>query len=113
MPTAGNGIAVQAGDARQQDDAALAVLAGKKARQQAARAFVRSSDEAIEGTMLSGDSAFGILLASRTLTSVDEPLRLPGSQAFLLGHRTLPPFGQVAEGARLLYSLIAEVIVEQ
>jgi hypothetical protein len=93
------------------------MLAGEKASQQATRAFVRSSDEAVEGTMLPGHSTVGILSAARALTSVDEPPTLLvgqtfSGQTFLLGHRTLPPFGQAAKGPRLFYSLIAEVIVE-
>jgi hypothetical protein len=76
------------------------VLAGEKAGQQAARAFVSSSDEAVEGPMLPGHSAVGVLSATRALTSVDEPATLlvgqtfPG-QTFLLGHRPYLPAGKL------------------
>ena len=97
-------------DAHQQRDTTATVLAGEKASKKTTRTFVRSSDEAVEGAMLSCHLAFGMLSASRALTGMDEPPWLPLGQTFLLGHRTLPPFGQAAKGAaRLLYSLIAEV----
>jgi hypothetical protein len=89
------------------------MLAREKASQKAAGAFIGSSDEAVEGTMLSGHSAIGVLSASGALTRVDEPPRLSLGQTLLLGHRTLPPFGQAAKRPRLFYSPIAEVIVEQ
>jgi hypothetical protein len=116
-PTTGNRVAVQSSDAGQQGDAAAAVLAGEKASDEPAGAFIGGSDEAVEGTMLSGHSAVGVFSAARALTRVDEPptlvvsQRFPG-QTFLLGHWTLPPFGQPTKGARLLYSPIAEVVVE-
>ena len=39
------------------------MLAGEKASDKAAGAFVGNSDEAVEGTMLPGDSAVGVLAA--------------------------------------------------
>jgi hypothetical protein len=94
------------------------VSAGKKAGQKPSSAFIRSSDEAVEGTMLPGHLAFGVSSAARALASVDVPPTLlvghtvPG-QTFLLGHRTLPPFGQLAKGPRSFYLPIAEVVVER
>jgi hypothetical protein len=87
------------------------VLAGEKASQKAAGAFVGSSKEAVEGAMLTGDSAVGVLSAPGALTSVDQSPAFLLGQTFVLGHRTLPPFGLAAKGARLLYSPFAEVIV--
>jgi hypothetical protein len=113
-----DGVTVQPSDLGQPGDAAPTVLASEKASEKPARAFVGSSDEAIEGTMLPGHSAVGVLSAARALTSVDEPPTLLVGQTvpgptFLLGHRTLPPFGQPTKGARLFYSPIAEIVVEQ
>jgi len=86
--TAGHGIAVQAGDACQQADAAFAVLPGEKAREQAPQAFVRSNDETVESTMLSCHSSFGMLLAGLALTNMDAPSRFPLGRTLLLGHWT-------------------------
>jgi hypothetical protein len=63
--------------------------------------------------MLACHVAVGVLLAGRTRTGVDEPPALRGGPRCLRDQRTLPPFGQTAKGARLLYSLIAQVTVEQ
>src|SRR5262249_52406602 len=87
---AGDGIAVQSGDTGQPGNAATAVLAGEEAHHQPAGAFIGSREKAIEGTMLSGDLAVGVLSAGRARTSVDGPPALLGSQTFLGDHRTLP-----------------------
>jgi hypothetical protein len=84
----GDGIAIEASDAGQQGDAASAVLASQKAGQKTTSAFVRSSDEAVESTMLSGHSAFGIPAAGWALARVDAPPSFPPGQMLLLGHRT-------------------------
>src|SRR4051794_29372089 len=68
--------------------------------------------------MLPGHPAFGGSSAARALASVDVPPTLlvghtVAGQTFLLGHRTLPPFGQLAKGPRSFYSPIAEVVVER
>jgi hypothetical protein len=94
------------------------VLAGEKAGQKPAGAFVGSSEKAVEGTMLPGHSAVGVSAAGRALTSMDEPPCLLVEQTHLgqtvlLGHWTLPPFGQRANGPKLFYSTYAEVVVEQ
>ena len=90
-----------------------AVQACEQADDKSAAAFVGSRDEAVDGTVLPGNSTVGVLSAGRALTRVgDAPTRL-GARTFLGDHRALPPFGRPAKGARLVYSPIAQVIVEQ
>jgi len=101
-PSAGDRVAIQSGDAGQQGDAARAVLAGEEAGYQAAGALVGSGDKAIEGTMLPGHSAAGMLSAARARTSVDEAPTLLVGQTFLGDHRTLPPFRQPAKGGKVI-----------
>ncbi len=108
---AGDGIAVEPGDAGQQGDTATTVLAGEKADQQPAHAFVGSSKEAVEDPMLSGQWSFGMLSAGWARTGVHGPLPLRVGQTFLGSHGTLPPFEQIAKGTRTLYSSIAEILV--
>jgi hypothetical protein len=92
----------------------LAVLAGEKASDTAACALIRSSEEAVEGTMLACHLAFGIPVATWALTSVDESSRFPLARTlFFLDIGPSPPFGQGAKGPMVFYSPIAEVIVEQ
>jgi hypothetical protein len=102
--SAGDGVAVQPGDASQQGDTAATVLASEEAGDKPACTFVRSSNEAVEGTVFSGRSAAGVLSAGRTLTGVDDPPRvLAGRRLFLL-HRTFTSFGQPAKGAKVIPS---------
>jgi hypothetical protein len=112
-PAAGDGIAVEPGDAGQQGNAAAAVLAGEEAGQQPAGAFVRSSQEAVESPMLTGHAPVGMLSASGARTSVDElPMPRVG-RMFLLGHMSLPPLGRPTKEAKVLYSSMAEIIIGQ
>jgi hypothetical protein len=97
---AGDGVAVKPGDAGQQGDAAATVLASEKAGEKPAGAFVSSSNEAVEGPVLPGNSAAGVLSAGRALTGVDDlPMLLVG-QMLLRRHRTFTSFGQPVRGQR-------------
>jgi hypothetical protein len=78
------------------------MLASEKAGYKAARALVRSSDEAVESTVLSGHLAFGVLLAGRAFTSVDEPSRYRPGQALLLVHRTFTSLRARGQRAKVI-----------
>jgi hypothetical protein len=54
----------QAGDAREQDNTAPAVLLREEASDQAAQAFVGAVDQAVEQTVLPGRGRVRMLLAS-------------------------------------------------
>jgi hypothetical protein len=104
-PAASDGVAVKPGDAGQQDNAAAAVLAGEEASQKPSSALIRSSDEAVEGTVLPGHPAGRMLSAPRARTGVDSlPTLLPG-QALLLGHRTFTSLRAICQRAKVILFL--------
>jgi hypothetical protein len=82
-----NGVGVQAGDLCKESDTSATVLLGEEADEEASRAFVGGSDEAIDPPMLSSQSAVGMLLAGKAGTHMD------GTWQMLLRHGTVPPWG--------------------
>jgi hypothetical protein len=88
----GNRVGVQAGDLGEVGDSSRAVLLGEEADEEPAGALVGGSDEAVDPAMLPGQSAMGMALAGCATTPVDDTLGM------LLGHRTLPPWGNPREG---------------
>jgi len=82
---AGHGVAVQAGNERQQGDASATVLLGEKASQQSAGAFVRASNEAVDPPVFPSKRAMRVSLAIGANALVDD------TRAMLLDHGILPP----------------------
>ena len=82
-----------------QANAAATMLAGEEASQQPSGTFVRSSQKAVDGTMLTGHVAVGMLSAGRAGTNMDEPLLPRVGKMFLFVHGSLPPFGRPSEEA--------------
>ena len=70
----GNGIGVQAGDPREQSDAAAAMLVGEEADEEPSGTFVGGSDEAVDPPMLLGDRAMGVLVAGGAGANRDDTL---------------------------------------
>ena len=82
----GNGIGVQAGDPREQGEAAATMLVGEEADQETSGAFVSRSDEAVDPAMLLGDRAMGVLLAGGAGAHMDRTLGM------LYRHGNVPPW---------------------
>jgi hypothetical protein len=111
-PAAGDRMAVEPRDAGQASDAARTMLAGEEAGQQPLGTFIRRRQKSVEGTMLTGHAAVGMVPAGGAGTNVDEsPLPLGLGEMFLLVHGSLPPFGRSSKEAKVLYLSIGEVIV--
>jgi hypothetical protein len=70
-PATADGVRAEAGDARQQGDATTTVLLGQEADEEPAIPLVDSGDDAVEGAMLVGGAAPGVLAASGTVADVD------------------------------------------
>ncbi len=75
LAAASHGVAVQASDLCHQRNAAMPVLEGEKASEQAPRAFVGASNKVVNSPMLPSENASGMLLASGAGASMEEMLR--------------------------------------
>jgi hypothetical protein len=85
MLAAGDGMAVQSRDPREQGDASATVLARQKADEEPSGAFVCGGHEAVDPAVFPSQGTPRVVLAGRALAEVEDLLRV------FLCHTTLPP----------------------
>jgi hypothetical protein len=70
-----DGIAIQAGDTRQQGNTTAALLLGEETDEQPSTAFVGTSDETVDGPVFLSDRAARCLAAGGTSAAMDVAIR--------------------------------------
>jgi hypothetical protein len=84
-------MAVEAGDACHQGDAAATVLLGKGPGEKAPDVLVGGSEEPVDGTVYLSGWAVRVLLASWALA------RVRGRKLVLVRHKPLPPCDKLSD----------------